>query len=229
MPEMPRSLPKVHSAPPSPRSTSALHREPNRRISLTFGLPLPQATQVSLFTLPPPVTAELAEHRESDRVHEEGRRSNTPSGQQASCIASASQDLDPHSTSERGQLYTSEQSIDTGFPANSSRFPVSAPTQRASEASLRTMPASQSSDLQSTSESPQLQSIDTNFIVTTPCVPVSTPTQPGAPRQDGVATSSDLLLNPESIHPDDICRQHHENCNELAFKVNNLHSDLSQS
>ena len=59
-------------------------------------------------------------------------------------------------------------------------------------------------------------------IVNVNCVPESTSTQPGHPRQDGVATSSNLLFASETIHIDDIRRQHHENCNERGFKVNNI-------
>jgi len=99
--------------------------------------------------------------------------------------------------------------------------------QQTPEHSLHIVSASQSSDLQSASENGQLQSYGANFIVNVNCVPESTPTQPGRPRQYGVAPGSELLFAPETIHPDDIRRQHRENCNEREFKVDELHEDLS--
>ena len=226
-----RILPKASSAPPSPSHKSAPHGEPKRRISYAFGQD-PPATQFPPFTLPTgtDTVPELAEYRESDPVHEEDWHSHTPSCQQRSeaslRIASASQDSDLQSTSERGQLYNSQLSIDTGFPVNGSCFRVSAPSQQASETSLRTVSASQSSDLQSSSENGQHRNIGTDFLVN--CVPVSALAQPSHLRQDGVVTGSGLPLISENINTDDIRRQHRENCNERAFKANNLHSDLSQ-
>jgi len=133
------------------------------------------------------------------------------------CFAPALQDSDLHS----------EWNTDTDFPVNSDYVPNSASPQQTPEHSLHIVSASQSSDLQLTSENDQLQSIGTNFIVNVNCVPESTPTQPGRPRQYGVATGSELPFASETyIHPDDIRRQHHENCNERDFKVNELHGDL---
>jgi len=214
--ERPRSFQSSHSAPPSPCRTSAQHSEPNRRISYTFGQDLTDIP-LSLFTHLPRA-ADVPELAEPDHVEVE-QNSNTPSYQQQSessvCIASAHQ----------GSDLDSEWSTDTEFPVNSDGVPASASPQLTP--SLCVTSASQSSDLQSTSESGQLQSIGTNFSVNVNCVPESTSTQPGNPRQDGVATSSNLLLASETIHPDDICRQRRENCNERGFKANELHEDLS--
>jgi len=218
MAERPRSFQSSHSAPPSPCRTSARYIEPNRRISYTFGQNLPDIP-LSLFTHLPRA-ADVPELAEPDHVEVE-QNSNTPSYQQQSesslCFASALQDSDLHS----------ERNTDTEFPVNIDSVPASASPQQTPEPYLHTVSASQSSDLQSTSESGQLQSIGTNFSVNVNCVLESTPTQPGNPRQDGVATSSNLLLTSETIHLEDIRRQHRENCNEREFKVNELHGDLS--
>ena len=209
-----RSFQSSHSAPPSPCHTSVWHSEPIRRISYTFGQDLPDIP-LSLFTHLPRA-ADVPELAEPDHVEVE-QNSNSPSYQQQSessvCTASAHQGSDLHS----------EWSTDTEFPVNSDCVPASTSPQLTP--SLNVASASQSSDLQSTSESGQLHSIGDNFIVNANCVPESTSTQPG-PRQYGVATSSDLLLASETIHPEDIRRQHCENCNERDFKVNELHGNL---
>ena len=206
-----------HSAPPSPCRTSAQHSEPNRRISYTFGQDL-KDIPLSLFTHLPGA-ALVPEVGESDHVEEE-QNSNTPSCQQrlesSLCLTSALQDSDLHS----------ERNTDTEFPVNSDCVPNSASPQQTPEHSWHIVSASQSSDLQSTSESGQLRSIADNFIVNVNCVPESASTQPGRPRQYGVATGSELPFASETIHPDDIRRQHRENCNEREFKVNELHGDL---
>jgi len=218
MAERPRSFQSSHSAPPSPCRTSAQHSEPNRRISYTFGQDL-KDIPLSLFTNLPGA-ALVPELGESDHVEEE-QNSNTPRYQQLSeaslCFTSALQDSDLHS----------ERNTDTEFPVNSNCVPNSASPQQTPEHSVHIVSASQSSDLQSTSENSQLQSIGDNFIVNANCVSESTSIQPGRPRQYGVATGRELPFASETIHPEDIRRRHRENCNERDFKANELHEDLS--